>query len=129
MVVINGMLSPNALIVSFWKFIFTSIFFIEDHEKSNEMSLSSISDWMWICSPPIFAENVMLSIAVIFLQSPKRYIWLLGVYLMFCYWCSGKFDMYWFSHSLPQTVLLAPQSSKAELQVSDIRYMSSCGLS
>ena len=93
------------------------------------MSLSTTSvtiSNLWL---PMMAGILAECIDSNFLPSPNLYMPLDCPKGTFCWSPSLRLWTYWVSHSFFHTFLLTAQSNKAELHVSDVKFLSSFGLS
>ena len=89
------------------------------------MSKTSVSiSNLWL---PTMAEIRLNGIG--FSTTSNLYMWLQYQKKTFSWFSSLRFLTYWVTHSVPHTVLLAPHSKKAELYISDVKFLSSFGLS
>ena len=121
------MFSLNMVIVSSWKFCFILAFYIDDFKNSNCMSLSTTSvtiSNLWLPMIAGILAECMESIVLLFpnvpmlFDCPKENLW----------WSSSpRLLTYWARHSFLHTVLLIAQCKKAELHVSDVKFLSSFG--
>ena len=103
--------------------------FIDDFKNKKVISLWTTSITISNSWLPMMAGSLVECIDSIFLPSPNLYMWLDCPKETYCWSSSLRLLTSWVSHSFLHTVLLGPQSNKAQPHVSDVKSLSSFRLS